>query len=104
MFALARYRVRKLERIDPALLAAQQPHRSLLDQRLAPAALVQAALDPLVTIGALLICAFALGQAFEGSYLILSLIVFSLTFPGTPPKGTSLRALAGDVLSGWFVI
>jgi putative colanic acid biosynthesis UDP-glucose lipid carrier transferase len=66
--------------------------------------LVQAALDPLVTIGALLIFAFAFGEAFEGPYLILALIVFSLTFPGTPPKSTSLRALAGDVLASWFVI
>jgi Undecaprenyl-phosphate glucose phosphotransferase len=86
------------------LLAAHQPHRPLLDHRLAPAALVQAVLDPLVTIGALLIFAFALGEAFEGPYLILALIVFSLTFPGTPPKGTSLRALASDVLASWFVI
>jgi putative colanic acid biosynthesis UDP-glucose lipid carrier transferase len=96
--------LRKPEGIDPALLAAHQPHRPLLDHRLAPAALVQATLDPLVTIGALLISAFAFGEAFEGPYLILALIVFSLTFPGTPPKGTSLRALAGDVMSSWFVI
>ena len=86
------------------MLAAHQPNRPLLDHRLAPAALVQAVLDPLVTIGALLIFAFALGEAFEGPYLILALIVFSLTFPGTPPKGTSLRALASDVLASWFVI
>src|SRR5204862_7906459 len=26
------------------------------------------------------------------------------TFPGTPPKGTSLRALASDVMSSWFVV
>jgi len=65
---------------------------------------VQATLDPLVAIGALLLSAFAFGKTFEGPYLILALIVFSLTFPGTPPKGTSLRALAGDVISSWFVV
>ncbi len=86
------------------MLAAHQSHRLFLDQRLAPAALVQATLDPLVVIGALLLSAFAFGKTFEGPYLILALIVFSLTFPGTPPKGTSLRALAGDVMSSWFVV
>src|SRR5258708_31762758 len=30
--------------------------------------------------------------------------VYSLTFPGTPPKGNSLGALAGDVISSWFVV
>ncbi len=65
---------------------------------------MQATLDPLVAIGALLLSAFAFGKTFEGPYLILALIVFSLTFPGTPPKGTSLRALAGDVISSWFVV
>ena len=65
---------------------------------------MQATLDPLVAIGALLLSAFAFGKTFEGPYLILALIVFSLTFPGTPPKGTSLRALAGDVMSSWLVV
>ncbi len=65
---------------------------------------MQATLDPLVAIGALLLSSFAFGKTFEGPYLILALIVFSLTFPGTPPKGTSLRALAGDVISSWFVV
>jgi putative colanic acid biosynthesis UDP-glucose lipid carrier transferase len=86
------------------LLAAHPSHRPFLDHRLAPAALVQAALDPLVAIGALLLSAFGFGETFEGPYLILALIVFSLTFPGTPPKGTSLRVLAGDVMSSWFVV
>jgi len=86
------------------LLAAHPSQRPFLDPRLAPAALVQATLDPLVAIGALLLSSFAFGKTFEGPYLILALIVFSLTFPGTPPKGTSLRALAGDVISSWFVV
>ena len=65
---------------------------------------MQATLDPLVAIVALLLSSFAFGKTFEGPYLILALIVFSLTFPGTPPKGTSFRALAGDVMSSWFVV
>jgi putative colanic acid biosynthesis UDP-glucose lipid carrier transferase len=86
------------------LLTAQQTHRRLLRQQLAPAALAQAALDPLVTIGALLACILVFGGRIEGPYLILALIVFSLTFPGSPPKHTDVPALAGDVLSGWLAI
>jgi len=116
--AIARYRVaqvghrtqelfRNFHYADTAasnLLAAHPSSRHLLDHQLAPGALVQLALDPVVTIGALLISALAFGEAFEGPYLILSLIVFSLTFPGSSPKGTSIQALAGDVLTSWFVI
>src|SRR5258708_16349362 len=86
------------------MLAAHQSQRRLLDHQLAPAALIQVTLDPFVTIGTLLICAFAFGEPIEGPYLILALIVFSLTFPGTVPTGTTLRALAGDVLINWLVI
>jgi len=86
------------------MLAAHPSSRPLLGHQLAPGALVQMALDPVVTIGALLISAFAVGEAFEGPYLILSLIVFSLTFPGSSPKSVSVRALVGDVLISWLVV
>ena len=85
------------------LLAAHSSSRHLLDHPLAPGALVQVALDPLVAVSALLVSTFAFGESFEGPYLILTLIVFSLTFPGSCPKGTSIRALAGDVLTSWLV-
>src|SRR5207302_11430525 len=70
----------------------------------APGALVRVALDPVVAIGALVISVFAFGEVFESSYLILALLVFSLTFPGSAPEGTSIRGLAGDVLANWTVI
>src|SRR5437667_636511 len=50
------------------------------------------------------ISVLAFGEVFESSYLILALLVFSLTFPGSAPKGTSLRGLAGDVLASWTMI
>ncbi|MBI3043025.1 MAG: undecaprenyl-phosphate glucose phosphotransferase [Betaproteobacteria bacterium] len=52
----------------------------------------------------LLASILAFDEPFEGSYLILALLVFSLTFPGSTPKGTSIRGLAGDVLANWCVI
>jgi len=88
----------------PDRLAVHPSRGPLLDQLRTPAALAQAALDPLVAVGMLLVATLAFGETFEGPYLILALIVFSLTFPGDPPKGTNLRALAGDVLAGWLVV
>src|SRR5262245_51621751 len=46
----------------------------------------------------------AFGEPFSGPYLILALILFSLTFPGSSPKGTGVPALAADVLTGWLVV
>ena len=88
----------------PDMLAVHHSRRQLLDQPRTPAALAQAVLDPLVAVGVLVLATLAVGETFQGPYLILALIVFSLTFPGAPLKGTSLRALAGDVLAGWLVV
>jgi len=86
------------------LLAANDTRPRLLPSQPAPAALVRVALDPVVTIGMLVISVFAYGEVFESSYLILALLVFSLTFPGSAPEGTSVRGLAGEVLANWTVI
>jgi putative colanic acid biosynthesis UDP-glucose lipid carrier transferase len=71
---------------------------------LAPATLVRMMVDSTVAIGALAACAAYFGAPLIGPYLILALLVFSLTFPGHPPRGTSPGAIAGDVLSGWMLI
>ena len=78
--------------------------QSLLNQRLTPAALVEAALEPAVAEGALLLTTVAFGEPFSGPYLILALILFSLTFPGSAFAGTGARALAIDVVTGWLVV
>jgi putative colanic acid biosynthesis UDP-glucose lipid carrier transferase len=86
------------------LLATDQSHRQLLSQRLTPAALLQAVLEPLVAEAALVAFTLAFGEAFGGPYLILALILFSLTFPGSTPNWTRVSALAADVLTGWVVV
>ena len=65
---------------------------------------MRVSLDPLVAIGMLFASILAFDEAFGGPYLILALLVFSLTFPGSSPRSTSIRGLAGDVLAGWVVI
>ena len=71
---------------------------------LAIAHLVRMLLEAGVSIGTLLACALAFKVAFGGPYLILSLLLFSLTFPGRPPRGTSPGAIASEVLAGWMLV
>ncbi len=86
------------------LLAAHESHRFLVDRPLAPAALVRVTLEPFVSVGSLLAATFALRGSFEGPYLILALIAFSLTFPGSSPRAKSAAALAAEVLTNWLLI
>jgi putative colanic acid biosynthesis UDP-glucose lipid carrier transferase len=84
------------------MLAAPHARFLPLARQSAPAALVQAAIDPAVTIGMLLGCAFAFAVPLGGPYLLLVLIVFSMSFPGSAPAETGLRALAGEVSASWL--
>jgi putative colanic acid biosynthesis UDP-glucose lipid carrier transferase len=61
-------------------------------------------LEALVTVGTLVACALSFGIRFEGPYVILALLVFSLTFPGTAPRSMSPGGIARDVLTGWMLI
>jgi putative colanic acid biosynthesis UDP-glucose lipid carrier transferase len=72
--------------------------------QLSPAALVRATLDPLLIVCCLWVVTACYGETFDGPYLILSLIVFSVTFPASPPQSTSMRTLAREVLVSWAVI
>jgi putative colanic acid biosynthesis UDP-glucose lipid carrier transferase len=61
-------------------------------------------LEAVVAIGTLAATAVYFGVRIDGPYIILSLLLFSLTFPGHPPRGTSPGAIARDVLTGWILI
>jgi putative colanic acid biosynthesis UDP-glucose lipid carrier transferase len=87
-----------------SLLAAHDVQPHLLRSQLTLAALLRIALDPTVAIGTLLAAGLAFGEPLDGHYLTLMVVVFSLTFPGSVPRGTTIRRLAGDVLTGWLVI
>ena len=61
-------------------------------------------MEPAIAIGTLAACAAFYGVPFSGSFLILSLLVFSITFPGRTPHGTSAGAIASEVLAGWMLV
>ncbi|MEO7744103.1 MAG: sugar transferase, partial [Usitatibacter sp.] len=68
------------------------------------AVLVRMFLEAAVAIGMLGMAAWYFREPFQGPYIILSLLVFSLTFPGQTPRGSSAGAIARDVLTGWVLI
>jgi putative colanic acid biosynthesis UDP-glucose lipid carrier transferase len=85
------------------MIATQDSHPRLGQGPLAPSALFRMMIEALVAVGALVACTAWFGERFDGPYIILALLVFSLTFPGRVPRGTSATAIAREVLSGWVL-
>src|SRR3954471_7563586 len=68
-------------------------------------ALVHAAVDPAVAIATLAACASFFGGRFDGACLILALLVFALTFPGSLARESAKAGeLALDIVTGWMSI
>lgn len=87
------------------MLTAEHPGRGLPASSLKTTAMIQLAITPVLAIGTLLLCALAIGEPINGAYLILSLLVFSLTFPGHIPTPHAGRlALVGGVIADWLLI
>jgi putative colanic acid biosynthesis UDP-glucose lipid carrier transferase len=77
----------------------------LLHSQPGPSALLRAAVDSAVAIGTLLISVLWSKGQFDGPYLILALLVFSLTFPGSLARDTeSAGALIRDIVTSWLAI
>jgi putative colanic acid biosysnthesis UDP-glucose lipid carrier transferase len=65
---------------------------------------IEAALDPLIFVFSLWALAFYMEGAVAPGYLILSVIVFSLTFPGTSQLRLPVRKLLFNVTFQWVWI
>ncbi len=86
------------------MLASMRNTQSLLRTQWSFVALVRTVLDPLIIIACLFAATAIWEESFDSAYLILALIVFSLTFPGSLSLATSLKTLIGEILLGWLVI
>jgi putative colanic acid biosynthesis UDP-glucose lipid carrier transferase len=86
------------------VIAAQNSYLKLSQQPLTLAVLLRMVLEPVIAIGTLYACAWYFNEPFGGPYIILALMVFSLTFPGRAPRGTSAGGIARDTLAGWILI
>ncbi len=85
-------------------MIATQSHPRLTQGPLPLAAFARMLLEAASAIGTLVATVAWFGRPFDGAYVILALLVFSLTFPGHPPRGTSAGAIARDVLGGWMLV
>jgi putative colanic acid biosynthesis UDP-glucose lipid carrier transferase len=70
------------------------------------AALVLAVVDPVVAIAMLVAACAAFGEGLDGRALILALLVFAMTFPGTFAGKSSAGAgeMMLDILTGWLAV
>lgn len=66
--------------------------------------MLRAALDPLLILLSLYVCVAVFNERFDGRYLILTLIVFSLTFPGNLSLAISTKALIKEIFLGWTLL
>jgi putative colanic acid biosynthesis UDP-glucose lipid carrier transferase len=85
------------------MIAAQSRHLKLTQGPLTLAVLVRVLLEPTIAVGTLVAAAAWYGVPFGGAYLILALLVFSLTFPGRAPRATGAGGLARDVAASWIL-
>ena len=77
----------------------------LLLRQLGPAALTRQAIDPVVAIATLVVSVLWFEGRFDGAYLILALLVFSMTYPNSLARDASgSAALMRDVVTGWLAI
>jgi putative colanic acid biosynthesis UDP-glucose lipid carrier transferase len=75
----------------------------LLHSQPGTGALLQAAVDPVVSIGTLAAAVSFFGGRFDGACLILALLVFAMTFPGSFARETaSAGELMLDIVTGWL--
>jgi putative colanic acid biosynthesis UDP-glucose lipid carrier transferase len=89
---------------SPAVIATQNAHLKLSRGPLTLAVLVRMLLEAVVAVATLYGCALYFHEPFTGAYVILALLVFSLTFPGQAPRATSAGGIARDVLAGWILV
>ena len=76
----------------------------LLKSRLSVLNLIRFLLEPVVIITTLVAVVIAQGEAFDGPFFILSLLVFSLTFPGNWYVHAGWFKFLRGVVLGWLVI
>ncbi len=78
------------------------PRLSLFRRQLSLASLLKLLLDPIVAIGMLLLVATVFSEEFIGPYLVLALILFSLTFPGRWAE-PNLKSFGNEILMPWLI-
>lgn len=86
------------------MFAVLDQQQNILKVRLSLTSLVGMLLDPILLVGSLAVTSVYYSEHFPAPYLILSAIVFLLTFPGKSQLGASLGEMYRDLLLGWLLL
>jgi len=86
------------------MLAVLDRQQRLLKTQLSLTSLLGALLDPVVIVLSLLVCAVGYRETLDAPYIVLALIVFSLTFPGVSRFHDTPGKLLRDVLLYWLAL
>lgn len=87
----------------PASLSNGSPH-TLVHGRRSLLSVVRMSLDPTLIVGTFLAATLAWRQPFDAPDMVLALIVFSLTFPGSMSLVANRWTLFKEIFVSWMVI
>lgn len=80
----------------------QQP--LTIRKQLTPVSLLRMMIDPVIVIAMLVVCTVLIGETLDRNHLLLALLVFALTFPGTWAKDASLAAEIKRISGDWALL
>ena len=83
------------------MLAGANPPQSLLRRQPSLLGFMRMTVDPLLIMLTFIAFTVGWGETFDAPDLVLALILFSLTFPGTVPMLGSASALLREIVIGW---
>jgi putative colanic acid biosynthesis UDP-glucose lipid carrier transferase len=86
------------------MLAKFERNTSVLRAPLSLSGMVEMFLDPLSLILSLIGCALYYGDTVDARYVVLSLVVFSLSFPGSSLLSMRPRRVVRQTVIGWMLI
>jgi putative colanic acid biosynthesis UDP-glucose lipid carrier transferase len=86
------------------MLAKFERNTSVLRAPLSLSGMVEMFLDPLSLILSLIACALYYGDAVDARYVVLSLVVFSLSFPGSSMLSMRPRRVVRQTVISWLLI
>ncbi len=87
------------------MLASHDTELRPLHSQPSAAALARSAVDPAVAIGSLLASVLWFDGRFDAPYVILALLVFAMTFPGSLARDTASAARQlREIVTGWLAI
>ncbi len=86
------------------MLAKFERNTSVLRAPLSLSGMVEMFLDPMCLIVSLIACAVYFGDTIDARYVVLSLVVFSLCFPGSSLLSMRPRRVIRQTVIGWLLI